>query len=99
VIVVCHEAGREWMLDVEGYPTPSVEEAIELTLALARRTNRQVRCAGVSLNTSMLDEAQGRAALADYSKRLGLPVADPIRGGLELDRLVESCLAAPDAGR
>jgi uncharacterized NAD-dependent epimerase/dehydratase family protein len=92
VIVMCHEFGRDWMLDLEDYPTPGLPEAIELTLALARRTNRHARCAGVSLNTSKLDEARGRAVLAEYSERLGLPVADPIRGGPELDRLVEACL-------
>jgi uncharacterized NAD-dependent epimerase/dehydratase family protein len=93
VIVMCHEVGRDWVLDVEHYPTPSVPEAIELTLTLARRTNRQVRCAGLSLNTSMLDEAHARTVLAEYSAQLHLPVADPLRGGPELDRLVESCLA------
>jgi uncharacterized NAD-dependent epimerase/dehydratase family protein len=93
VIVMCHEVGRDWVLDVEDYPTPSVPEAIELTLTLARRTNRQVRCAGLSLNTSMLDEAQARTVLAEYSAQLHLPVADPLRGGPELDSLVEACLA------
>ncbi len=93
VIVMCHEVGRDWVLDVEHYRTPSVPEAIELTLILARRTNRQVRCAGLSLNTSMLDEAQARTVLADYSERLHLPVADPLRSGPEFDRLVEACLA------
>jgi len=94
VIVMCHEVGRDWVLDLEQYPTPSLPEAIELTLTLARRTNPRVRCAGVSLNTSMLEEAQGRTVLADYSERLRLPVADPLRGGPELDRLVDACLAA-----
>ena len=93
VLVMCHEVGRDWVLDVENYPTPGVPEAIELTLTLARRTNRQVRCAGLSLNTSMLDETRARAVLAEYSWRLHLPVADPLRGGPELDRLVEACLA------
>lgn len=92
VIVMCHEVGRDWMLDVENYPTPTVPEAIELTLALARRTNRHVRCAGVSLNTSMLDEAQARTVLAEHSDRLHMPVADPLRRGSELDSLVEACL-------
>jgi uncharacterized NAD-dependent epimerase/dehydratase family protein len=93
VIVMCHEVGRDWVLDVADYPTPSVPDAIELTLTLARRTNPQVRCAGLSLNTSTLDEAKARAVLAEYSAQLHLPVADPIRGGPELDRLVEACLA------
>jgi uncharacterized NAD-dependent epimerase/dehydratase family protein len=92
VIVMCHEVGRDWVLDIEDYPTPSLSEAIELTLTLARRTNRQVRCGGVSLNTSTLDEAQARTVLAEHSERLGLPVADPLRGGAELDRLVDVCL-------
>jgi uncharacterized NAD-dependent epimerase/dehydratase family protein len=93
VIVMCHEVGRDWVLDVEHYPTPSVPEAIELTITLARRTNRQVRCAGLSLNTSMLDDARARTVLAEYGAQLHLPVADPLRGGPELDRLVEACLA------
>jgi uncharacterized NAD-dependent epimerase/dehydratase family protein len=93
VIVMCHEVGRDWVLDVADYPTPSVPDAIELTLTLARRTNPQVRCAGLSLNTSTLDEAKARTVLAEYSAQLHLPVADPLRGGPELDRLVEACLA------
>jgi hypothetical protein len=31
--------------------------------------------------------------MAAESQRLGLPVADPIRGGEEFERLVDSCLA------
>src|SRR5580698_9611075 len=93
VIVMCHEVGRDWVLDVEDYPTPSVPEAIELTLTLARRTNPQVRCAGLSLNTSTLDEARARVVLAEYGEQLRLPAADPLRGGPEFDRLVEACLA------
>jgi uncharacterized NAD-dependent epimerase/dehydratase family protein len=93
VIVLCHEAGRESVCDFPEYPLPSLEEAIDLNLRLARRTNPSVRCAGVSLNTATLSEAKAVAVLAAERTRLGLPVADPIRGGPELDRLVESCLA------
>lgn len=93
VLVMCHEVGRDTMLGLDEYATPAVQEAIELTLMLARRTNPAVRCAGVSLNTSALDEKAARVTLAQQSARLRLPVADPIRGGAELDRLVEACLA------
>jgi len=92
VIVMCHEIGRDRVLGLEDYATPSIPEAIELTLTLARRTNPKVRCAGVSLNTSQLSEAPARAVLAEYSKELDLPVADPLRLGAELDRLVDACL-------
>jgi uncharacterized NAD-dependent epimerase/dehydratase family protein len=93
VIVMCHEVGRDRVLGFEHYATPTLPEAIELTLALGRRTNPRVRCAGVSLNTSQLDEARARAVLAQHSDDLRLPVADPLRGGAELDRLVAACLS------
>jgi uncharacterized NAD-dependent epimerase/dehydratase family protein len=92
VLVMCHEWGRDRMVGLESFPTPGIEEAIDLNLRLARRTNPSVRCAGISLNTSQLDEQAARAALAEYSRRLRLPVADPIRGGRELETLVSACL-------
>jgi uncharacterized NAD-dependent epimerase/dehydratase family protein len=92
VIVACHQAGREYMMGWEDVPVPSLPDTIDLNLRLARRTNPAVRCAGVSLNTASLAEPEARALLASESHRLGLPVADPIRGGAELDALVEACL-------
>ena len=92
VIVMCHEEGRDRVLGLPNYATPTIFEAIELTLVLARRTNPGVRCAGVSLNTAGLDEAQARAILQKHQRELGVPVADPLRVGAELDRLVEACL-------
>jgi uncharacterized NAD-dependent epimerase/dehydratase family protein len=92
VIVMCHEVGRDRVLGLPEYATPSIREAIELTLTLARRTNPEVRCAGVSLNTASLDDAQARAILQEHQRELGWPVADPLRVGAELDRLVDVCL-------
>ena len=92
VLVMCHEVGREHMLGLPDYPMPTIPGAIELTLAMARRTNPAVRCAGVSLNTSGLDESRAREVLAEHSRALGLPVADPLRPGAELQRLVDACL-------
>jgi uncharacterized NAD-dependent epimerase/dehydratase family protein len=92
VIVMCHAVGRDRIMGLDDYPTPSLQEAIETHLLLARRTNPKVRCSGVALNTSKLNEADARRVLAEQSAALGLPVADPVRGGVELDRLVERCL-------
>ena len=64
-----------------------------MTIRLGRRTNPAIRCGGVSLNTSSLDEATRSELLARKAQRLGLPVADPIRGGAAFDRLVDACLA------
>jgi len=93
VIVVCHEPGRESILGHPDYPLPTVEETIELNIRLGRRTNPAIRCAGVCLNTSQLDAAAAREMLAHESKRLGMPVADPIRDGAEFRQLVDACLA------
>jgi uncharacterized NAD-dependent epimerase/dehydratase family protein len=92
VIVVCHEPGRTHILGAPGYDLPSIEETIDLNLRLGKRTNARIRCAGVSLNTSQLSENEARQLLASESKRLALPVADPIRAGAEFESLIDSCL-------
>lgn len=93
VIVVCHAHGRTRVLGVPGYALPSIEETIELNLRLGARTNPAIRCAGVSLNTAGLDAQAAQRAIEDTAQRLGLPVADPIRGGADFSRLVGHCLA------
>lgn len=92
VIVVCHKAGRT-VIEETDFALPSLEETIDLNLTHARRTNPQVRCAGVSLNTASLDLEAANDLLEATARRLGLPAADPIRGGAAFDRLVEACLA------
>jgi uncharacterized NAD-dependent epimerase/dehydratase family protein len=92
VIVVCHEPGRERVVGHPEFAIPSIEATIELNLLLGRRTNPAIRCGGVSLNTSQMSQSQARRLLADEQARLGLPVADPVRGGEELEELLESCL-------
>jgi uncharacterized NAD-dependent epimerase/dehydratase family protein len=96
--VLCHEEGRTRIRGYGEYATPDLNEAIELHLTLARRTNSRVRCAGVSLNTSKLSLDAARVALSELAARLSLPVADPIRRGEAFEQLVTACLAnAPSA--
>ncbi len=92
VIVLCHQVGRDHIMGLEGFATPSVTDAIAANIMFARLTNRKVRCGGIALNTARLPEAIARQILADYRHRFGVPAADPIRGGAELDELVQSCL-------
>jgi uncharacterized NAD-dependent epimerase/dehydratase family protein len=94
VIVVCHQPGRERMLGTD-YLVPDLGETIDLNLRLGRRTNAAIRCAGLSLDTSRLDADAAHRLLAEQSARLGLPVADPMRGGAAFEQLVDSCLAKP----
>ena len=94
VFVVCHAPARERVLGNEDFALPSIEETIDMTLRLGRRTNPAIRCAGVSLNTDKFDESAARELLAREGERFGLPTADPMRGGAEFDRLVDACLNA-----
>ena len=89
VIVVCHEVGRDRVLGHPGFPVPGVRETIDLALQLGARTSPGIRCGGVS----KLDAPAAQRLLATESDRLGLPVADPMRGGAMFDRLVDACLA------
>jgi uncharacterized NAD-dependent epimerase/dehydratase family protein len=70
----------------------SVEEIADLAIRLGRRTNSAIRCGGFSYNTAALDADEATALMAAESARLGLPVADPIRGGAAFDALVDTCL-------
>jgi uncharacterized NAD-dependent epimerase/dehydratase family protein len=95
VIVVCHQPGRTVLAGLSHYAIPTLQETIDLTLTLGRRTNPSIRCGGISLNTAHLDETASRRVLEETSSALGLPAADPIRGGGAFDRLVDSCLTLP----
>lgn len=93
VLVMCHEPGRAQMLGTAGYPVADIEDAIGLNLRLGALTNKAIRCAGLSFNTSRLPESEANALMQREIDRLGLPVADPMRGGTLFDLLVDSCLA------
>ena len=92
VFVVCHDPSRTCLLGDEEFPVPPVEEISDLTIALGRRTNPAIRCGGISLNTSSLDEVEAAELCRSESARLGLPVADPIRGGPAFEALIDECL-------
>lgn len=93
VIVVCHDPARRSVLGMPAYALPGIEETVELTLRLGRRTNPDIRCGGLSLNTSNMADDEARRLLAAESARLNRPVADPMRGGGAFERLVDECLA------
>lgn len=93
VFVVCHDPTRACLLGDEDFAVPSVDEIIDLTLRLGSRTNAKIRVGGVSFNTGAMGQDEARDIMANESMRLGVPVADPMRGGDEFERLVDSCLA------
>lgn len=93
VIIMCHKPGRAHILGLPDYPMPAIERAIAINLDLGRLTNAAIRCGGVSLNTGHLGEAEAEHLIAAESDRLGLPCADPVRGGPAFEALIDRCLA------
>ncbi|MGH6613483.1 DUF1611 domain-containing protein [Sphingomonas sp.] len=92
MLVLCHAEGRERIVGLPDYPVPPIGEAVALTLRLARLTNAGVRCAGVSLNTAGLSDADAAVLIARRAEEWGMPVADPMRPGAAFEGLVDACL-------
>jgi uncharacterized NAD-dependent epimerase/dehydratase family protein len=65
------------------YPIPPLPEVIDAYLQAGRLTNRGIRCVGISINSSTLDAAAWHDYRARLEHELGLPVCDPLRGGVE----------------
>jgi uncharacterized NAD-dependent epimerase/dehydratase family protein len=93
LFVVCHQPGRREILGHPGHRLPSIDEVIDQTIALGRVVNPGIRCVGISLNTSAMTAADADAAILDTAERIGLPAADPIRGGDAFERLLDGCAA------
>lgn len=91
MFIVCHDPTRTHVLGHPAFVLPSIETVLAQTVMLGRLTNPQIRCVGVSLNTSALSEAEAAAVIAETSERLGLPAADPLRGGEAFERLLDAC--------
>jgi uncharacterized NAD-dependent epimerase/dehydratase family protein len=90
VMVLCHDLTRTGIADYEGYAIPSYETCFDAYLAAARLTNPASLFAGVSLNTSELDEKAAGRSVAEVWERVALPCCDPIRHGVAaiVDRIL-----------
>ena len=89
-LVLCHDPQRQRIVSWPDYPVPGLKEAEQLYLRMARLTNPDARLAGVSLNTSALDETAAQEALGQAERELGVPAFDPMR--TPLDRAIAALL-------
>ena len=80
--VVCHEAGRRMIEAFPDFPTPTIAELIDLTIANGKLTNPAIRCVGISVNTSSLSADERQAYLDRTSAEFGLPCVDPVATGV-----------------
>ncbi|MVA98479.1 DUF1611 domain-containing protein [Nitratireductor sp. CAU 1489] len=87
-LVLCHEPTRTHMRGLPHYGLPSLEELRDLSLAVARIVNPEVRVTGISVNTAALSPEEAAECLSAIESRMGLPTVDPFRDGAE--RLVDA---------
>lgn len=81
--VLCHDPSRKTIEYFPDFPLPSLREAIDQYIVAGRITNRAIRCVGVSINSSTLSDAEWAVYQARVSAELGVPVCDPLRGGVD----------------
>ena len=88
-LVMCHEPTRTHMRGLPHYPLPSLRDCIDANIAAGKLTDPEIRCVGISLNTSALDASTADSLLKQTADAFGLPCVDPVRGGVAdiVDRL------------
>jgi uncharacterized NAD-dependent epimerase/dehydratase family protein len=79
--VLCHDATRTVVSGWEHYALPSIQQCIDQHVLAGSRTNPDIRCVGISVNTSALPEDERLEYLAKLSEETGLPCIDPIIDG------------------
>jgi uncharacterized NAD-dependent epimerase/dehydratase family protein len=82
-LVLCHDPSRLTIEHRPHHPIPPLADAVAQYLTAARITNTHVRLAGVSINSSTLSDDAWSEYASRVSTELGVPVCDPMRGGLD----------------
>jgi len=87
-IVLCHEPTRPHMRGTPTVPMPDLQAVIDANISSGRLTNPDIRCIGVSVNTSALSDGEADKLLQELESKLGLPCVDAFRHGAA--RLVDA---------
>jgi uncharacterized NAD-dependent epimerase/dehydratase family protein len=89
-LILCHEANRINIKDLEGFKVPNLKECINTNLSLAKLTNPNVKLLGVSLNCRKLNKVEAYKQIEDIENRLSLPCVDPMLTGVS--KIVDSII-------
>ena len=81
--VVCHQAGRTHIAGWPEFELPTIRDVIERTIEIGKQTNKNIRCVGLSINTSKLTDHEAKDFLESLENVFGLPATDPIRYGVQ----------------
>ncbi len=81
-LVLCHEPIRMHMRGLPDRPLPSIREAMEVNLEMAKMVQPDVRFVGISVNTKHVDRQDRDSILNSMQDAFQLPCEDPfITGG------------------
>lgn len=89
--VVCHEAKRTHISGWPDFALPTIQQVIDRTIEIGHQTNKNIRCIGISINTSCLSEDDAANYLDKMSEQLGMPCVDPVRFGAQ--KIVDTLIA------
>ena len=77
-LIACHQPGRQTFRHNDWLRIPPLQQSIDLHEAIARPL-RPAQTIGISLNTSLLSDADARDVIARTQAETGLPTTDPVR--------------------
>jgi uncharacterized NAD-dependent epimerase/dehydratase family protein len=83
-IVLCHDPSRRTIDEYPDFPIPDLQVVIDDYLRAGRLTNPEIRCVGLSINSSSLSDADCARYFARLREELNLPVCDPVRMGVDV---------------
>ncbi|MDG1996602.1 MAG: DUF1611 domain-containing protein [Emcibacteraceae bacterium] len=79
--IVCHDAVRTHIGEWPDFKLPTITQVIERTKSIGEQVNPDIRCVGISVNTSALNDQEREKYLSDLSVEMDLPCVDPLKGG------------------
>ncbi len=84
-LIMCHQAGMEYIRNLQHVKIPPLKEFIALNEAVVSVCGSlsATTTIGIALNTSLLSESEAQAEIASLQEQTGLPVTDVVRFGAE----------------
>ena len=88
-IIMCHDPLRKHIRHIKEYNLPDISECIKTNLELGKLTNPNIKCAGISVNTSQMNESDTLQYIDKLSQETGFSVTDPCKFGVKdiLDKI------------
>lgn len=81
-IIMCHEPNRAHMRGLPHYKGVDLKTCIEANLQMGAITNPNIKCIGISCNTSAMTEDEAKDYLKKIAQEFNLPATDPFRFGV-----------------